>query len=142
MPGLAEVVRGLAARDGVDAVVLVSPDGLPIDHAARGTCDADALSALATTVLRPAARIGESAGGGAPRGGGRALRRGGAGPPPAGAPRRGARPRRRREAPSGASSSSTPGASRSCPSWATAMRSWSCSLPTPMPAPCSSTSAE
>jgi predicted regulator of Ras-like GTPase activity (Roadblock/LC7/MglB family) len=61
MPGLAEVVRGLAARDGVDAVVLVSPDGLPIDHAARGACDADALSALATTVLRPAARIGESA---------------------------------------------------------------------------------
>ena len=45
MPGLAEVVRGLAARDGVDAVVLVSPDGLPIDHAARGACDADALSA-------------------------------------------------------------------------------------------------
>ena len=41
MPGLAEVVRGLAARDGVDAVVLVSPDGLPIDHAARGACDAD-----------------------------------------------------------------------------------------------------
>ena len=53
MPGLAEVVRGLAARDGVDAVVLVSPDGLPIDHAARGACDADALSALATTAPPP-----------------------------------------------------------------------------------------
>ena len=32
MPGLAEVVRGLAARDEVEAVVVVSPDGLPIDH--------------------------------------------------------------------------------------------------------------
>ena len=61
MPGLAEVVRGLAAREGVDAVVLVSPDGLPIDHAARGACDADALAALTTTVLRPASRIGETA---------------------------------------------------------------------------------
>jgi hypothetical protein len=27
MPGLAEVVRGLAARDEVEAVVLVSPEG-------------------------------------------------------------------------------------------------------------------
>jgi len=61
MPGLAEVVRGLAARDEVEAVVLVSRDGLPIDHAARGDCDADALSALAVTVIRPAARIGETA---------------------------------------------------------------------------------
>jgi predicted regulator of Ras-like GTPase activity (Roadblock/LC7/MglB family) len=62
MPGLAEVVRGLAGRAGVEAVVLVSPDGLPIDHAGRRECDADALAALATTMLRPAARLGETAG--------------------------------------------------------------------------------
>lgn len=62
MPGLAEVVRGLADRAGVEAVVLVSPDGLPIDHAGRRECDADALAALATTMLRPAARLGETAG--------------------------------------------------------------------------------
>ncbi len=61
MPGLADVVRALAARDGVDAVVVVSPDGLPIDHAARGACDADALAALAVTLLRAAARLGETA---------------------------------------------------------------------------------
>jgi predicted regulator of Ras-like GTPase activity (Roadblock/LC7/MglB family) len=61
MPGLAEVVRGLAARDGVEAVVLVSPDGLPIDHAARTDCDADALAALAITLIRPATRLGETA---------------------------------------------------------------------------------
>lgn len=62
MPGLAEVVRELADRDGVEAVVLVSPDGLPIDHAGRRECDADALAALATTLLRPATRMGETAG--------------------------------------------------------------------------------
>jgi predicted regulator of Ras-like GTPase activity (Roadblock/LC7/MglB family) len=61
MAGLADVVRGLAARDGVDAVVVVSGDGLPIDHASRGPCDADALAALAVTLLRPATRLGETA---------------------------------------------------------------------------------
>jgi predicted regulator of Ras-like GTPase activity (Roadblock/LC7/MglB family) len=61
MAHLAEVVRELAGRDGVEAVVLVSRDGLPIDHAARGDCDADAMAALATTLLRPAARLGETA---------------------------------------------------------------------------------
>ena len=60
MPGLAEVVRGLAARDGVVAVVVVSPDGLPIDHAGRAA-DPEALAALAVTLLRPASRLGESA---------------------------------------------------------------------------------
>ena len=64
MPGLAEVVRGLAARDGVAAVVVVSPDGLPIDHAGRAA-DPEALAALAVTLLRPAVRLGDSAGLGA-----------------------------------------------------------------------------
>ena len=32
---LGEVVQSLAARDGVDAVLLLSGDGLPIEHAAR-----------------------------------------------------------------------------------------------------------
>ena len=61
MPGLAEVVRGLAAREGVVAVVVVSPDGLPIDHAGRAA-DPEALAALAVTLLRPAGRLGDSAG--------------------------------------------------------------------------------
>ncbi len=65
MAGLAEVVRALAARDGVAAVVVVSPDGLPIDHASRQGCDADALSALAATLLRPAGRLGDTVGHGA-----------------------------------------------------------------------------
>lgn len=61
MPGLADVVRGLAARDGVDTVVVVSGDGLPIDHASRTPCDADALAALTVTLLRAATRLGETA---------------------------------------------------------------------------------
>lgn len=60
MHGLAEVVRGLAGRDGVAAAVVVSADGLPIHHAGDVT-DAEALAALAVTLLRPAGRLGESA---------------------------------------------------------------------------------
>ena len=64
MHGLAEAVRGLAARDGVIAAVVVSPDGLPVHHAGPAT-DAEALAALAATLLRPAVRLGESAAAGA-----------------------------------------------------------------------------
>lgn len=64
MHGLAEAVRGLAARDGVTAAVVVSPDGLPV-HYAGSPADAEALAALAATMLRPAIRLGESAGAGA-----------------------------------------------------------------------------
>ena len=35
MMPLGEVVQSLAARDGVEAVLLLSGDGLPIEHAAR-----------------------------------------------------------------------------------------------------------
>jgi predicted regulator of Ras-like GTPase activity (Roadblock/LC7/MglB family) len=61
MNGLAEVVRGLTERDGVTAAVVVSADGLPIHHAGRHVPDPEALSALTITLLRPAARLGESA---------------------------------------------------------------------------------
>ncbi len=37
MAVLSEVVRELAARDGVEAVLVLSADGLPIEHAARGS---------------------------------------------------------------------------------------------------------
>ena len=35
MAGIAEVVRGLGARSGVEAVLVLSADGLPIEHASR-----------------------------------------------------------------------------------------------------------
>jgi predicted regulator of Ras-like GTPase activity (Roadblock/LC7/MglB family) len=61
MHGLAEVVRGLTEREGVTAAVVVSSDGLPIHHAGQRVTDPEALSALTITLLRPAARLGESA---------------------------------------------------------------------------------
>jgi predicted regulator of Ras-like GTPase activity (Roadblock/LC7/MglB family) len=59
---LSEVVQKLAARDGVEGVLLLSGDGLPIEHAARSPLDAEAVAALAATVARHAGRLGEGAG--------------------------------------------------------------------------------
>ena len=55
---LRDVVQGLAARDGVDAVVVLSSDGLPIDHASRKAFDADAVAALAASFVQGAHRLG------------------------------------------------------------------------------------
>ncbi len=59
---LGEVVHSLAARDGVEAVVLLSGDGLPIEHAARTAVDTEAMAALAATLARHAERLGHGAG--------------------------------------------------------------------------------
>ncbi|HET7601480.1 MAG TPA: roadblock/LC7 domain-containing protein [Gemmatimonadales bacterium] len=59
MPSLAELVDDLAARPGVTAVVVASPDGLPISTAGR-SLDAEALAALTVTIARGAARLGEA----------------------------------------------------------------------------------
>jgi len=61
MTGLADVLQALTARPGVEAAVLVSPDGLPIQQAGGGSFDADALAALAATAVRHAARLVEGA---------------------------------------------------------------------------------
>lgn len=58
---LREVIKRLAARDGVDAALLLSGDGLPIEHAARSPFDAEAVAALAATLARHAARLGHGA---------------------------------------------------------------------------------
>jgi predicted regulator of Ras-like GTPase activity (Roadblock/LC7/MglB family) len=60
MADLAGLVRQFAERDGVTGALIVSPDGLPIDHAGV-VSDAEALAALTITLARPAARLGESA---------------------------------------------------------------------------------
>ena len=41
MAGLADVLRSLAAREGVQAALLLSGEGLPIDHAAAGPFEAE-----------------------------------------------------------------------------------------------------
>lgn len=62
MTDLGEVVRSLAARDGVEAVLLLSADGLPIQHAARGAFDSETVAALAATLAKHAELLGAGAG--------------------------------------------------------------------------------
>lgn len=62
---LADVVQSLAARDGVDAVLLLSADGLPIDHAAHAAFDSETVAALAATLAQHAERLGQGAARGA-----------------------------------------------------------------------------
>ena len=61
MAGLRDVVRGLAARADVDAVVVVSSDGLPIDSGGRAMPDAEAVAALAAAFANGARRLGQAA---------------------------------------------------------------------------------
>jgi predicted regulator of Ras-like GTPase activity (Roadblock/LC7/MglB family) len=61
MSGLAEVMRGLAAREGVQAALLLSGDGLAIEHAARERFEPEAVAALAATLARFAGQLGEGA---------------------------------------------------------------------------------
>lgn len=65
MTGLADVVRGLAARDGVEAVLVLSGDGLPIEHASPTPFEAEPLAALTATLVQYATRLGVGAGRGA-----------------------------------------------------------------------------
>ncbi|HKG32365.1 MAG TPA: roadblock/LC7 domain-containing protein [Gemmatimonadales bacterium] len=67
MANLTELVRGLAERDGVEAVLVLSADGLPIEHAARQPFDPESLAALTATLVPYATRLGLSAGRGALR---------------------------------------------------------------------------
>jgi predicted regulator of Ras-like GTPase activity (Roadblock/LC7/MglB family) len=61
MAGLSDVLRRLAARDGVQAAMLLSAEGLPIDHAASGAFEPETVAALAATLAQCAARLGEGA---------------------------------------------------------------------------------
>jgi predicted regulator of Ras-like GTPase activity (Roadblock/LC7/MglB family) len=61
MAGLRDVVQGLASRADVDAVVVVSSDGLPIDSAGRSLVDSEAVAALAATFANGARRLGQAA---------------------------------------------------------------------------------
>ncbi|MFI5236236.1 MAG: roadblock/LC7 domain-containing protein [Gemmatimonadales bacterium] len=60
MAGLREVVRALLQRPGVEAVAVVSGDGLTIDHAARGAFDIDTVAALVPGIVQSARRLGTS----------------------------------------------------------------------------------
>jgi predicted regulator of Ras-like GTPase activity (Roadblock/LC7/MglB family) len=67
MASLTEVVRGLADRNGVQAVLVLSADGLSIEQASRGPFDAESLAALTATLVQYATRLGLGADRGALR---------------------------------------------------------------------------
>ena len=64
MPGIRDVVQALLRRPGVEAVVVVGRDGLPIDSSGGGV-DADSVAALLPGMLRGAAELGAAGGRGA-----------------------------------------------------------------------------
>ncbi|HEX2611798.1 MAG TPA: roadblock/LC7 domain-containing protein [Gemmatimonadales bacterium] len=65
MGRLTEVVAELAGREGVQAVVVLSADGLAIQQVARESLDADSLAALTASVVQYAGRLGTGAAAGA-----------------------------------------------------------------------------
>ena len=67
MAGLRDVVHRLVGRDGVEAVLVLSADGLPIEHAANQPFEAEPLAALTATLAQYANRLGLGAGRGALR---------------------------------------------------------------------------
>jgi uncharacterized protein len=67
MAGLAQVVRDLASRNDVEAALLLSADGLPIEHSSRGTFEPESVAALTATLVQYATRLGLGAGRGSLR---------------------------------------------------------------------------
>jgi predicted regulator of Ras-like GTPase activity (Roadblock/LC7/MglB family) len=62
MSGLGEVIQGLAAREGVRGVLLLSGDGLAIEHSAGRTFEPETAAALAATLAQHADQLGRGLG--------------------------------------------------------------------------------
>ena len=62
MPTIRELVQAIARRDGVDAVVVVGRDGLPIDAAARNGIDSESVAAVLPAVIRGMHDLGGAGG--------------------------------------------------------------------------------
>ena len=65
MPTIRDVVDAFARRDGVEAVIILGSDGLPIASRTPAGVDPEALAALIPSVLRACNQLGSSAGSGA-----------------------------------------------------------------------------
>ena len=61
MPTIHDLVRALAERDGVEAVVVLGRDGLLIDGRTAGDLDGEQLAALTPAAAAAAEAIGEAA---------------------------------------------------------------------------------
>src|SRR6266849_3876434 len=62
MATIRDVVEALARRGGVDAVVVVGRDGLPIDARAADGLDAENVAALLPSVINGLAQLGQAGG--------------------------------------------------------------------------------
>jgi uncharacterized protein len=67
MAALRELVQEISERAGVEAALVLSGDGLPIEHASRTPFDAESLAALTATLVQYANRLGLGASRGALR---------------------------------------------------------------------------
>ncbi len=61
MPTIRDVVRALAGREGVDAIIVLGRDGLTIDSHAGDGLDPDGLAALVPSVVAACSRLGAAA---------------------------------------------------------------------------------
>lgn len=64
MPTIRDFVEALGRREGVEAVIILGNDGLPIDSRVPPGGDPDALAALIPNVLRACDQLGAAASGG------------------------------------------------------------------------------
>lgn len=62
MPNIRDVVQALGGREGVDGVILLGRDGLPIDSLVSGDFDPDSVSAVVTSVIDSCNRVGAESG--------------------------------------------------------------------------------
>ena len=62
MATIRDVVEALSQRTGVDAVVVVGRDGLPIYSRAKNGVDAENVAALLPTVITGVAQLGQAGG--------------------------------------------------------------------------------
>lgn len=61
MPTIRDVVRALGRRDGVEAVIVLGRDGLPIDTQTADGQDAEGVAALVPSVVASCVRLGRAA---------------------------------------------------------------------------------
>jgi len=62
MATIRDVVEALSRRTGVDAVVVVGRDGIPIDSRTQNGVDADNVAALLPSVITGMSQLGEAGG--------------------------------------------------------------------------------
>src|SRR5258705_12118482 len=62
MASIRDVVEALSRSKGVDAVVVVGRDGLPIDYRVANGVDAESVAALLPTAINQMAQLGDGGG--------------------------------------------------------------------------------